>query len=145
MRRLLGMLRTAEEESLAPQPSLATLDLLVDRVRDAGLPVELEVEGEPRPLAGGIELTAYRIIQEALTNSLRHAGDARARVALRYGAQSLEIEITDDDRGSAQPDGLGGGHGLVGIRERVAFYGGRLEAGRRNGGGFTVRAVLPLG
>jgi signal transduction histidine kinase len=146
MRRLLGMLRTAENESaLAPQPSLATLDLLVGQVREAGLPVELEVEGEQRPLAGGIELSAYRIIQEALTNSLRHAGDASARVELRYGAQSLEIEVTDDGRGSAQADGLGGGHGLVGMRERVALYGGHLEAGRRNGGGFTVRAVLPLG
>jgi signal transduction histidine kinase len=147
MRRLLGMLRTEEGESaLAPQPSLATLELLVDQVREAGLPVEVDIHGQPRPLAGGIELAAYRIIQEALTNSLRHAGDARARVAIRYGGKSLEIEVSDDGRGSADADGLGGGgHGLVGMRERVALYGGTLDVGRRNGGGFTVRAVLPLG
>jgi signal transduction histidine kinase len=146
MRRLLGMLRVPDEGSaLAPPPGLAALDVLVDQVREAGLPVEVDIQGEPRPLAGGIELSAYRIIQEALTNSLRHAGDAHARVALRYGAKSLEIEVSDDGHGSAQGEGLGGGHGLIGMRERVALYGGTLAAGRVNGRGFIVRAVLPLG
>jgi signal transduction histidine kinase len=145
MRRLLGVLRTAGDESaLEPQPGLDGLGLLIDQIRDAGLPVELAIEGEPRTLAGGVELSAYRIIQEALTNSLRHAGDARARVALCYGAKSLEIEISDDGRGSSEPVGLGGGHGLVGMRERAALYGGTLVAGSQTGGGFTVRAVLPL-
>ena len=144
MRRLLGMLRTEHADpALAPQPSLATLDVLVEQVREAGLPVEVDIHGDARPLPGGIELSAYRIVQEALTNALKHAGDAQARVELRYGAESLEIEVTDDGLGS-HADGLGGGQGLVGMRERVALYGGRLEAGRLNGAGFRVRAVLPL-
>jgi signal transduction histidine kinase len=142
MRRLVGMLRGGEDDPLAPQPGLDDLPRLVTQVREAGLPVELEVEGEPRELPVGLELSAYRIVQEALTNALKHAGDARARVRVRYGADSLELEIVDDGAGSPAR-AAGGGHGLVGMRERVALYGGRFEAARRPTGGFSVRVLLP--
>jgi signal transduction histidine kinase len=142
MRRLVGMLRSDGEDPLAPQPGLDDVATLVGQVREAGLPVELTVEGEPRDLPAGIELSAYRIVQEALTNALKHAGDAHAQVSIRYGADSLELEVLDDGRGGAA---LGnGGHGLVGMRERVALYGGRFDASRRPGGGFAVRAKLPI-
>jgi signal transduction histidine kinase len=112
-------------------------------VREAGLPVDLVVEGEPRELPAGIDLSAYRIVQEALTNALKHAGEARAAVRVQYGADALELEIADNGTSSATaPDS--GGHGLAGMRERVALYGGRLDAGRRSGGGFSVRVVLPI-
>jgi signal transduction histidine kinase len=143
MRRLVGMLRSDEDDPLAPQPGLGDLAMLVTQVREAGLPVELEVEGEPRELPVGLELSAYRIVQEALTNALKHAGEARATVRVRYGAESLELEIVDDGAGAAAR-AAGGGHGLVGMRERVALYGGRFEAARRPSGGFTVRALLPI-
>jgi signal transduction histidine kinase len=143
MRRLVGMLREDGADPLAPQPGLADLETLVSQVREAGLPVELEIEGERRELPAGIELSAYRIVQEALTNSLKHAGDARATVAVRYAADSLELEISDDGSGGGAR-GLSGGHGLVGMRERVALYGGRLDAGRRPAGGFAVRVLLPI-
>jgi signal transduction histidine kinase len=143
MRRLVGMLRSSNGDSLAPQPSLADLPMLVGQVREAGLPVELRVDGERRDLPVGIELSAYRIVQEALTNALKHAGDAHASVRVRYGAESLELEISDD--GAEEPAPVGGtGHGLVGMRERVALYGGRLDAGRLPGGGFAVRVLLPI-
>ena len=142
MRRLLGLLRESEDQlALAPQPSLVRIDDLVEQVRDAGLPVELAIEGEPSELPPGIDLSAYRIVQEALTNALKHAGPATARVTLRYGEDSLELEIADDGSGSAA--GNGGGHGLVGIKERVAMLGGEVEAGGRVAGGYTVRARLP--
>jgi signal transduction histidine kinase len=143
MRRLVGMLRSDNGDPLAPQPGLADLTTLVTQVREAGLPVELVVEGERRELPVGIELSAYRIVQEALTNALKHAGDAHARVLVRYGADSLELEIIDDGAGGA-PRVLSGGHGLVGMRERVALYGGRFDAGRRPNGGFGVRVLLPV-
>jgi signal transduction histidine kinase len=143
MRRLVGMLRSEEGDPLAPQPGLDDLPRLVAQVREAGLPVELEVEGERRELPVGIELSAYRIVQEALTNALKHAGEARATVRVRYGEDSLELEISDDGAGAAAPV-EGGGHGLVGMRERVALYGGRLDAGRRQDGGFAVRVLLPV-
>ena len=143
MRRLVGMLRSDTADELAPQPGLSDLPTLVTQVREAGLPVELRVEGEPRELPVGIELSAYRIVQEALTNALKHAGDARASVCVRYGADSLELEIIDDG-GGAPASVAGGGHGLVGMRERVALYGGRLDAGRRPSGGFAVRVLLPI-
>jgi signal transduction histidine kinase len=144
MRRLLGMLRRSDDElALAPQPSLRYLDDLVSQVRDAGLPVDLRVEGEPRAVAPGVDLSAYRIIQEALTNALKHAGPARARVTVRYGDNELDIEIADDGSGAAEPVPAGG-HGLVGMRERVALFGGDLAAGRRLSGGYVVRAKLPL-
>jgi two-component sensor histidine kinase len=144
MRRLVEMLRKDDEElALAPQPSLVHLELLVQQVREAGLPVELSVEGEPRALPPGVDLSAYRIVQEALTNALKHAGPARARVTVRYAPDELELEIADDGAGSTSRTD-GGGHGLVGMRERVAVFGGVLEADRRAGGGYRLRATLPL-
>jgi signal transduction histidine kinase len=116
---------------------------LVTQVREAGLPVELRIDGERRELPVGIELSAYRIVQEALTNALKHGGDARATVHVHYGADSLELEIADDGT-AAPPRVSSGGHGLVGMGERVALYGGRLDAGRRQSGGFAVRVVLPI-
>jgi len=143
MRRLLGMLRSADGDSLTPQPGLRDLPTLVTQVREAGLPVELEIDGDPRELPVGLELSAYRIVQEALTNALKHAGEARAAVRVRYGPDSLELEIADDGAGAATPV-AGGGHGLVGMRERVALYGGRFEADRRASGGFAVKVLLPV-
>jgi signal transduction histidine kinase len=143
MRRLVGMLRSGEADALAPQPSLADLPRLVAQVREAGLSVELTVEGDQRELPVGIELSAYRIVQEALTNALKHAGDARASVRVGYSSDQLELEIADDGAGALAPV-AGGGHGLAGMRERVALYGGRLDAGRRAERGFTVRVVLPI-
>jgi len=143
MRRLLGMLRGDANEPLTPQPGLTDVPVLVRQLREAGLPVELHVEGERRELPIGIELSAYRIVQEALTNALKHAGQASASVNIRYGSDSLELEIADDGAGASSPISSGG-HGLVGMRERVALYGGRLDAGRRPSGGFVVRVLLPI-
>ena len=143
MRRLVGMLRSDADDPLAPQPGLDDLPTRVTQVREAGLPVELRIEGEQRELSAGVELSAYRIVQEALTNALKHAGDARAEVRVRYGPDSLELEIADDGAGAAA-HASSGGHGLVGMRERAALYGGRLDAGRRASGGFAVRVVLPI-
>jgi signal transduction histidine kinase len=143
MRRLVGMLRTDEAGPLAPQPGLADLDRLVAQVRDAGLPVDLHVEGDRRELPVGVELSAYRIVQEALTNALKHAGDAHASVFVQYRPDSLVIEVVDDGAG-AVADLPAGGHGLAGMRERVALYGGRFDAGRRDAGGFAVRVLLPI-
>jgi signal transduction histidine kinase len=143
MRRLVGMLRSDTADELAPQPGLGDLPTLVTQVNEAGLPVELEIEGDPRELPVGIELSAYRIVQEALTNALKHAGEAHASVRVRYGTDSLELEIVDDGGGAA-PSVAGGGQGLVGMRERVALYGGRFDAGRRPSGGFSVRVLLPI-
>ena len=142
MRRLLGMLRADDEQlALAPQPSLSALDVLAREVTRAGLPVEVRIEGEPAELPAGVDLSAFRIVQEALTNALKHAGPARARVLVRYGDGELEIEVVDD--GAAVGNGEGTGHGLLGIRERVTVYGGSFEAGRRTVGGYVVRARLP--
>ena len=144
MRRLLGLLRSSDDElALAPQPGLKELRGLVEQVETAGLPVQVVVEGEPRELPPGVDLSAFRIVQEALTNALRHAGPAHARVLLRYGADVLEIEITDDGPGTG--GGSGPGHGLIGLRERVSVYGGELQAGPRSGGGYVLRVRLPLG
>lgn len=143
-RRLLGMLRGDGSDPLAPQPGLADVPTLVGQLRDAGLPVELSIDGERRELPVGIELSAYRIVQEALTNTLKHAGDARATVHVRYGADSLELEVADDGSGGNKRADGGGGHGLVGMRERVALYGGRFDASRRPSGGFAIRVVLPI-
>ena len=143
MRRLLGMLRESDEEvALAPQPSLAHLDALVAHVRDAGVPVDVRVEGTPRELAPGVDLSAYRIVQEALTNALKHAGQARVRVFVRYGDDLLEVEVADTGAGGV--NGGTPGHGLAGMRERVAVFGGELESGPRTEGGYAVRARLPL-
>jgi signal transduction histidine kinase len=142
MRRLLGILRKEDRElALAPRPSLEHLDVLAERVREAGLPVELRVEGEAKPLPPGVDLSAYRIVQEALTNALKHAGPASAQVVVRYRLDEVELEITDDGRGCV--DGSEGGHGLVGMRERAALVGGSVESGTNGGRGYTVRARLP--
>ncbi|MFE6778738.1 sensor histidine kinase [Streptomyces sp. NPDC057702] len=153
MRRLLGVLRTgegAEGGEYVPQPGVEQLTELVEQVRGAGLPVDFRVEGEPRPLDSGVELTAYRIVQEALTNTRKHGGQhAGATVRLTYADTELDLLIEDDGRGAGRElyeaggaDGLG--HGLIGMRERVGMVGGRLDAGARSGGGFRVSAVLPL-
>jgi signal transduction histidine kinase len=143
MRRLLGILRRADEElTLAPQPSIARLDELLRQARAGGLPVELVVDGQPRPLAPGVELAAYRIVQEALTNSRKHAGAGHAKVIVRYAPDALELDVVDNGRPSQAGEGTG--HGLVGMRERAALYGGVLEAAARPEGGFAVHARLPL-
>jgi signal transduction histidine kinase len=144
LRRLLGVLRTGDEElAIGPQPGLDSLESLVEQVRQAGLRIALRVEGAPARLPAGVDLSAYRIIQEALTNTLRHAGEAEAEVTVRYSASSLDLEVLDN--GSAvTPRVDGSGHGLIGMRERVALYGGVLEVGPRNGHGYAVRAQLPL-
>jgi signal transduction histidine kinase len=141
MRRLLGVLRTDDGALLTPQPGLAELERLVASVREAGLPVEVHVEGTATPLPPALDLTAYRIAQEALTNALKHAGSARAELTLRYEATAIELEIRDDGAGNG--NGGGTGHGLVGMRERVALWGGRLEIGRA-GAGWRVHAWLPI-
>ncbi|WDZ82587.1 sensor histidine kinase [Micromonospora cathayae] len=144
MRRLLDVLRTDEPVAeLTPQPGLAGLAALTEQVREAGLPVTLTVEGTPGPLEEGVTLTVYRIVQEALTNALKHAGPATAQVRLLFGEVWLVVEVTDTGRGPGrEPDRIG--HGLVGMRERVGLYGGVLHTGRRPGGGFQVRATLPM-
>jgi signal transduction histidine kinase len=142
-RRLLGMLRGDANEPLTPQPGLTDVPTLVGQLREAGLPVELQLEGERRELPIGIELSAYRIVQEALTNALKHAGDARATVRISYRTDALELEIADDGAGGITR-ASGGGHGLVGMRERAALYGGRFDASRNPDGGFVVRVLLPI-
>jgi signal transduction histidine kinase len=143
MRRLLGMLRRDDGElALAPQPSLTRLPELADRLTSTGLPVDVTVEGDAVELPPGIDVSAYRIVQEALTNALKHAGPARAHVTVRFLAGELELEVADDGAGNG--NGGGSGHGLAGIRERVDLYGGELESGRRAGGGYLVRVRLPL-
>jgi len=144
MRRLLGILKAdGDGDGRTPQPGLADLGELLDSMRATGLAVEAVVEGSPRPLPPGVDLSAYRIVQEALTNALRHAGGASARVRIRYEPNALELEIADDAIGA--PDGPSTqGHGLIGMRERAQLFGGAFEAGPRNGGGFLVRARLPF-
>jgi signal transduction histidine kinase len=140
LRRLLGTL-TDDEGGVLPQPSLERLDELVDRVRAAGLDVELRREGDPERLPEGIELSAYRIVQESLTNTLKHAHASRVTVVLRYRRDELEVEVTDNGVGATDH---GDGRGLIGMRERVALYGGDLDAGARPSGGFAVRARIPV-
>jgi signal transduction histidine kinase len=143
LRRLLSILREDDEDAeLVSPPSMQNIEELVQRMRDAGLPTRLELIGDPSGLPPGIDLSAYRIVQEALTNTLKHAGDAQAIVSIRCGERQLELAITDDGRGT----GNGGdpGHGLVGMQERAALFGGDLEAGPCAEGGFAVRARFPL-
>ena len=143
MRGLLDSMRQeGESADLGPQPTLAEVDGLVNAVRRAGLPVELRIEGTPTELPGAVEMSAYRIIQEGLTNTLKHARASRADVLIRYGDDDLEIEVRDD--GKAPPAGSDPGYGLVGVRERVKIYGGEMSAGSAAGGGFTLRTRLPL-
>ncbi|MCX4747461.1 histidine kinase [Kitasatospora sp. NBC_01287] len=170
LRHLLGLLAPdangeqpgdgGERADLAPQPGLGRLGALVDRIAFAGLPVEVRISGEPRELPAGIDVTAYRIVQEALTNALRHGDGRQAEVTIRYADRSLRVEVLNggpsaragDPGGSAGPRrerggdgaGAGAGRGLLGLRERVAVYGGDLDARRRLGGGYRVRARIPL-
>ena len=144
MRRLLGaMRRDGDEAELLPQPGLDGLDSLLEEIGRAGLPVELHVDGEPFPLPRGIDLSAYRIVQEGLTNTLKHARATDADVTVRYRPDELEIEVRDNGEGTSTSDGLG--HGLVGVRERVRIYGGEMTAGTATGGGFVLSTRLPLG
>jgi signal transduction histidine kinase len=143
MRRLFGIVHGSEgDAALASQPGLARLNALLEQAGKAGLPVELEIEGARRPLPPGVDLTAYRIVQEALTNARKHGGGGRARVTIRYGREALDVEIRNDRRGTRAAKDAG--HGLVGMRERVSLYGGELEAGPQRGGGYAVRARLPV-
>jgi signal transduction histidine kinase len=145
----LGVLRQADEPQgdLAPVPGLADLDVLLAEVTKAGLAVKLQINGTRPPLPAGVDLSAYRIVQEALTNVVKHAGSARAQVVVGYGDQDVTVEVIDDGRRavtSASDGQAGTGHGLIGMRERVQAFGGDLEAGPRPGGGFRVAARLPL-
>jgi signal transduction histidine kinase len=143
MRRLLGVLREAgEAPTLSPPPGLAQLGVLVEQARRTGLVAELRVEGQPVTLPAGLDATAYRIVQEGLTNVRKHAGPAQVRVVVGYGMSDLELEVRDDGRGVRSGDGAG--HGLLGVRERVALYGGEMHAGPAPGGGYLLRARLPL-
>jgi signal transduction histidine kinase len=145
MRRLVGVLRRPEEApALAPQPSLKHLDRLVEQAREAGLPVEVQVDGEEADLPAGLDLTAYRLVQEGLTNAMKHAKATRADVVVRYGDGVVELVVADDGRGISDGSADSGGHGLVGMRERVAVYGGELEAGPLPEGGYALRARLPI-
>ena len=142
MGTLLGLIRGEAVASREPQPSLADLDRLVAKMREAGLDVGLEIQGERRPLPAALELSAFRIVQEGLTNALKHAGPAHTCVRLRYGDDELEVEVADDGNGNG--NGRGNRRGLAGIGERVAVFGGRLDAGPRPDGGWTLRAGFPL-
>ena len=148
LRRLLGLLTDAAaadaESSLAPQPGLGQLDRLVERMGQAGLPVDVRIAGTPRPLPAGLDLAAYRIVQEALTNALKHAAGAACEILVVFDDRELRLEVLDTGGARVASHGSGAGRGLLGMRERVAAYGGTLEASRRPGGGFAVRARLPL-
>ena len=141
MGTLLGLMDQVPLSSREPQPSLANVEGLVMRMRDAGLDVRLVVEGSRRDVPAPVDVSAFRVVQEGLTNVLKHAGSTRVCVTLRYGPESLVVEVADDG-GSAQ--GAGGRRGLAGLQERVAVFGGSLHAGRRPGGGWTLTAIFPL-
>jgi signal transduction histidine kinase len=143
LRRLLGVLNDdGTAAPMAPQPGTDLIESLVDRVREAGLPVELRVEGEARPLPPGIDVATYRIVQEALTNALKYAGGAPTHAVLRYSSDAIDIDVVDEGKVTTPADGIG--RGLTGMRERVAVFGGSIEAGRREAGGYTVHVHLPL-
>jgi signal transduction histidine kinase len=149
LRHLLGLLAPqADGDDLSPQPSLSRLGPLMDRIAFAGLPVEVRISGEPRPLPAGVDVTAYRIIQEALTNALKHGDGVKAAVTVRYADHALRVEVLNSGpsvlTGGRSPVAGGEGRGLLGLRQRVAVYGGDLDARRRLGGGFRVRAKIPL-
>jgi signal transduction histidine kinase len=143
LRRVLGVLRRGDEElALAPQPSLERIDVLLARMRATGLPVELEVDGEPYHLPPGVDAAAFRVVQEALVNVMRHAAATRALVHVGYEPAAVELVVSDDGRGAGA---IHDGRGLINLRERVALYGGELRAGRRRPRGFELRARLPVG
>jgi signal transduction histidine kinase len=145
LRHLFGTVRREDGAPRSEQPGLGDLERLVTRVHQAGLEVDLQIEGEPVPLPAGVDLTAYRVVQEALTNALKHAGADSAMVSVSYEPNEVAITVEDDGEGLSPErlSNLGGGHGLAGMEERVALYGGLLQAGRRRGGGFAVRTRLP--
>jgi signal transduction histidine kinase len=142
LRRVVGVLRDDHGAPLAPQPGLRNLPTLVAEVVQAGVPVTLQVTGSPRPISGAVDASAYRIVQEALTNVLRHAAAAHAEVTVTYAPDTVSIEVVDDGTGPTG-DGAPAGHGLVGMRERVAAFGGSMTAAARPSGGFAVSARLP--
>jgi signal transduction histidine kinase len=158
LRHLLGLLAPSADDDgsdadLTPQPTLRALGALVDRIAFAGLPVEVRISGEPRPLPSGIDVTAYRIVQEALTNALRHGAGGKAEVTVRYAERALRVEVLTSGPSvltggssspAASPEASGAGRGLLGLRQRVSVYGGDLDARRRLGGGFRVRARIPV-
>jgi signal transduction histidine kinase len=157
LRHVMGLLTTdgdgndpaaktepADTTELAPQPGLDGLEALVQGVRDIGVPVELSTIGQPRPLPSGVELTAYRVVQEALTNTVKHAAGAAATVSVEYGTDELLVEVTDTGGTPSAAAASGNGHGLVGLRERLAVYGGTLQTGPRLSGGYRVTALIPL-
>jgi signal transduction histidine kinase len=143
MRRLLGILGDGDPRALAPQPGLGDIEPLLADARALGLSADLLVDGEPAPVSPALDLCAYRIVQEALTNAIKHAAPTRASVKLRWRDDELELEVSDEGRRRAAGDG-GGGHGIPGMRERVALHNGTLHADAHPDGGFTVRACLPL-
>jgi len=145
MRRALGILRDTERSgvALAPLPGLGQLPALLDQLRRAGLPADLRVEGTPRPLAASIDLSLYRIVQEALTNTLKHAAAAHAEVVVCYGTYDITVEVTDDGRGASPSAARSPGAGTIGMRERVALFDGELKVGARPQGGYAVRVRLP--
>ncbi|MFD9699915.1 sensor histidine kinase [Lentzea sp. NPDC059081] len=151
LRHMLGLLAPSADgdDLLTPQPGLSRLGSLVDRMCFAGLPVEVRISGEPRPLPSGVDLTAYRIVQEALTNALKHGDGRAAEVTVRYADHHLRVEVLNAGpsvlSGSVVSTEDGQGRGLLGLRERVAVLGGDLDARRRLGGGFRVRAKIPIG
>jgi signal transduction histidine kinase len=138
---LVGLIRENPPTSADPQPTLADIERLVDSTRAAGLDVHIQTLGPPRSLPAAVELNAYRVVQEGLTNALKHAGHAKVDVLLHYRSSDLEIEIADDGRATQR--GNGGGHGLPGLRERVAVFSGSFEAGRQPEGGWRIRASFP--
>jgi signal transduction histidine kinase len=145
LRRLVGVLR--EDDATAargPQPGVDDLPALIDTMRDAGVATQLEIDGTPVVLPPATELCVYRVVQEALTNTLKHSGAAHASVRLQYGASTLTVDVEDEGRGIAVPNDVEGGHGIVGMRERVALFGGELQIGPKPEGGFAVRATIPL-
>ena len=145
MRGLLAAMRSDEDEAeLTPQPGLDGLHSLLEEIGRAGLPVRLHLDGEPVALPRGIDLSAYRIVQEGLTNALKHARATNADVTVRYGPDELQIEVRDNGQGNSTSNGNGLGHGLVGVRERVKIYGGEMSAGTANGSGFILSTRLPL-
>lgn len=154
LRHVMGLLTMADESEvtgmegpgpvMAPQPGLDQLESLVGRVRDTGIPVELTVTGPPRPLPPGVELAAYRVVQEALTNTVKHATGATAAVTVDYGQDQLRVEVTDTGGHPGAGAADGNGRGLIGLRERLTVYDGTLDSGRSPAGGYRVEALIPL-
>ena len=144
MRRLLGLMGADSDAELSPQPEIARVEPLIEPAREAGLEVSFESEGEPRPVAPAVDLSAYRIVQEALTNAAKHAGRCHATVALRWKQRTLELEVTNDGAPSMSQEERATGRGLIGMRERAALVGGELETGPGGNGDFRAWARLPL-